>query len=379
MKTYKNKDWWEIIAIIIVGFGLVALAVYSIKIYNKGYFLFSGWDKLDVGVTGLFGDFFGGVVGSLWALAGVFLYFSALKVQQKQLEAQKKDMKLNEKLVSQQQFEATFFGLLQTQKDLKNNLSCEVQRVVRDKYNYNIKPYKSDSNNFFYYILQELKCLYLVYTRDSYNTWEENEISEMISTLNQEADYCEAEGKEFNYISEFNLLLDDFNLRYITKKYHVKESNVKLAKEKDTEKLMCCSIYGHVFLTYQEQLGHYFRHLYNIVKFLDNERERCLNEIQKEDNYLQLREDTIKRFSNYFSFVHSMLSTSELAVLFYNSMLFPKAKELYVKYGMFNNLLDGNLIKKEHANLIEGANLKNKKELFQEIIDRLVEERNQIS
>lgn len=153
MKTYKNKDWWEIIAIIIVGFGLVALAVYSIKIYNKGYFLFSGWDELDVGVTGLFGDFFGGVVGSLWALAGVFLYFSALKVQQKQLEAQKKDMKLNEKLVSQQQFEATFFGLLQTQKDLKNNLSCEVQRVVRDKYNYNIKPYKSDSNNFFYYIL----------------------------------------------------------------------------------------------------------------------------------------------------------------------------------------------------------------------------------
>ena len=42
---------------------------------------------------------------------------------------------------------------------------------------------------------------------------------------------------------------------------------------------------------------------------------------------------------------------------------------------MFNNLLDGNLIIKEHANLIEGANLKNKKELFQEIIDRLVEDK----
>ncbi len=375
MKNYKNKDWWEIIAIIIVGFGLLALVIYSIKIYNKGFFLLSDWYNLDVGVTGLFGDFFGGVVGSLWALAGVFLYFSALKVQQKQLDAQKKDMKLNEKLVSQQQFEASFFGLLQTQKDLKNNLSCEFQRVVRDKYNYDIKVYKSDSNNFFYYILKELKCLYLVYTRHSYETWNEDEISEMVSMLNQEADFCESEGKEFNYISKFNLLLDDFNMRYLTKKYHVKESNVKLAQEKKTEELMCCSIYGHVFLAYQEQLGHYFRHLYNIVKFLDNERERCLNEIQNENNFSQLRDDIMKRFSNYFSFVHSMLSASELAVLFYNSMLFPKAKELYVKYGMFNNLLDGNLIIKEHANLIEGANLKNKKELFQEIIDRLVEDK----
>lgn len=55
-------------------------------------------------------------------------------------------------------------------------------------------------------------------------------------------------------------------------------------------------------------------------------------------------------------------------------MLFPKAKELYVKYGMFNNLLKTNLIKQEHSNLIEGANLKEKKELFQEIIDRFIED-----
>lgn len=374
MKNCKKNGCWEKTAIVIVILSLIALAIYSVKIYNKGYLLLTDWDNLDVGATGLFGDFFGGVVGSLWALAGVFLYFSALKVQQEQLEAQKNDIKQNEKLISQQQFESIFFGLLQTQKDLKNNLSCEVERVARDKWSYDIKSFKSDSNNFFFYILHELKFLYLVYNRNSYKTWNADEVSEIISVLNQEADFCEAEGKEFNYVSEFNLLLDDFNLRYLTKKYHVKESNVKLAQEKETEELMCCCIYGHVFLTYQEQLGHYFRHLYNIVKFLDNERERCLKEIIKDNNLPQLKLSVEKRFSNYFSFIQSMLSSSELAVLFYNSMLFPKAKKLYVEYGMFDNLLDSKLIKKEHATLIEGAKLKNKKELFQEILDKLVEQ-----
>ena len=55
-------------------------------------------------------------------------------------------------------------------------------------------------------------------------------------------------------------------------------------------------------------------------------------------------------------------------------MLFPKARKLYVKYGMFNNLLKENLINQEHSTLIEGANLKEKKELFQEIIDRLTKD-----
>ena len=331
-------------------------------------------NSLDIEVTGQFGDFFGGVVGSLWALAGVLLYFSALKLQQEQLLEQKKDIKLNERLISQQQFESTFFGLLQTQKDLKNELSCQVERVAWEKNNYYIKKINSNSNSFFYSILNELHWLYLVYKRDSYEIWNEEDIKMIISKLNQEADYCEEYGIPYDYASKIKDLLEVLNLNYLTKIYHVKESTVKLAQEKDTEELICCSIYGHVFLTYQEQLGHYFRHLYNIVKFLDNEKQKSLEMVKGEKNFIQLQIDINKRFSNYFSFVHSMLSTSELAVLYYNSMLFPKAKELYIKYGMFNNLLDSNLINKQHSKLIKDAKLKNKKELFQEIIDRLVHE-----
>ena len=78
-----------------------------------------------------------------------------------------------------------------------------------------------------------------------------------------------------------------------------------------------------------------------------------------------------KRFNNYFSFIYSILSDSELALLFYNSLLFPKSKKLYIDYGMFNNLLSNKLIKKEHANLIDNANLKDSNELFHSIITEL--------
>lgn len=367
----KNLEKW---AYVLVVLGVAALVLYVVKIYLKGYTLFSNMNSLDVEVTGQFGDFFGGVVGSLWALAGVLLYFSALKLQQEQLREQKRDIKLNEKLVSQQQFESTFFGLLQTQKDLKNDLSCQVERIVWEKNNYYIKKLNSNSASFFHSILNELYLLYLVYKRESYEIWDEETINIMISQLNSEADFYEENGIPYDYSSKIKDLLEYLNLNYFTKIYHVKESTVKLAQKKDTEELICCSIYGHVFLTYQDQLGHYFRHLYNIVKFLDNEKQKSIELVKDEQNFIQLEIDINRRFSNYFSFVHSMLSTSELAVLYYNSMLFPKAKELYIKYGMFNNLLDSNLINKEHSELIKDANLKNKKELFQEIIDRLVNE-----
>lgn len=98
--------------------------------YISEYSILERLNNKDVEITGQFGDFFGGVIGSLWTLAGVFLYFSALKVQQKQLKVQKEEMKQSEKLLSQQQFESTFFGLLQTQKELKKDLFCKVKIII---------------------------------------------------------------------------------------------------------------------------------------------------------------------------------------------------------------------------------------------------------
>ena len=370
-----ESDYIKIFAYILIILSIIILGCYIYTIYISEYTILERLNNKDVEITGQFGDFFGGVIGSLWTLAGVFLYFSALKVQQKQLKVQKEEMKQSEKLLSQQQFESTFFGLLQTQKELKKDLFCKVKIIIptehQNDYTFNYVEY--DSKLFFHYIIQELHKLYQIYTRETYNIWNDNLARLQIDDLNNQAEYYKQEEKMFNYSTEFYKVFNELNLSYTTSFYQVKEKTINATRNKESEEFICCSIYGHILLTYQEQLGHYFRHLYNIVKFLDSEKEKNLAEIKNEKNRKE-EEAVNKRFANYFSFIHSILSTSELTILFYNSMLFPKAKELYVKYGMFNNLLKTNLIKQEHSNLIEGANLKEKKELFQEIIDRFIED-----
>ena len=370
-----ESDYIKIFAYILIFLGIIILGCYIYTMYISEYTILERLNNKDVEITGQFGDFFGGVIGSLWTLAGVFLYFSALKVQQKQLKVQKEEMKQSEKLLSQQQFENTFFGLLQTQKELKKDLFCKVKIIIptehQNDYTFNYVEY--NSKLFFHYIIQELHKLYQIYTRETYNIWNDNLARLQIDDLNNQAEYYKQEEEMFNYSTEFYKVFNELNLSYTTSFYQVKEKTINATKNKESEEFICCSIYGHILLTYQEQLGHYFRHLYNIVKFLDSEKEKNLAEIKNEKNRKE-EEAVNKRFANYFSFIHSILSTSELTILFYNSMLFPKAKELYVKYGMFNNLLKTNLIKQEHSNLIEGANLKEKKELFQEIIDRFIED-----
>ncbi|EGQ7992255.1 putative phage abortive infection protein [Vibrio vulnificus] len=97
--------------------------------------------KIDNGKFGTFGDFFGGVFGSMWSLAGVILFYLALKEQRsdfqtnsnalvKQVEAleiQTNEFRLQReeltqtrnvfveqsKILKQQRFENTFFSLLE--------------------------------------------------------------------------------------------------------------------------------------------------------------------------------------------------------------------------------------------------------------------------
>lgn len=85
--------------------------------------------------------------------------------------------------------------------------------------------------------------------------------------------------------------------------------------------------YKDMFRTYQSDLGHYFRNLYHIIKFID------LSGI--ENKYF------------YTSLVRAQLSTYELLLLFYNCLSEygnKKAKPLIEKYSLFKNLPIDSLI-----------------------------------
>tara|TARA_B100000508_G_scaffold141096_1_gene146793 strand:- start:2759 stop:3871 length:1113 start_codon:yes stop_codon:yes gene_type:complete len=80
--------------------------------------------------VGQFGDFVGGVVGSIWALAGVILFYSALTLQRKEFRLQRRELKETRDVFQKQsdnfktqQRENTFFNLLENHRNLVNSIS----------------------------------------------------------------------------------------------------------------------------------------------------------------------------------------------------------------------------------------------------------------
>ncbi|WP_191556435.1 putative phage abortive infection protein [Metabacillus idriensis] len=88
------------------------------------------------------------------------------------------------------------------------------------------------------------------------------------------------------------------------------------------------------FYNYQEhQLGHYFRNLYRIVKFID-ESERITFEDKK----------------TYIGIVKAQLSSNELVFLFYNGLSNngEKFRPLMIKYNLLDNLNKEKLLSESH-------------------------------
>lgn len=131
------------------------------------YLFFGSWSfstTLDESKIGQFGDFIGGVVGSILALAGIVLYYVALKEQRKEIgvsqnalncqvealnhqvdefreqkkemvetrkiyDEQTKEFKRQTEISKQQQFDSSFYSLL----EVFINLRKELNRTVEDK------------------------------------------------------------------------------------------------------------------------------------------------------------------------------------------------------------------------------------------------------
>ena len=83
---------------------------------------------------------------------------------------------------------------------------------------------------------------------------------------------------------------------------------------------------------YLNIFGHYFCHLYRIIKFVD-ENKNLTNEEK----------------SNYIDILRAGLSPYEIVLLFYNGLCFVNtAKKFVEKYALLNNLRDEFLSNKEH-------------------------------
>ncbi len=130
-KRIPSYQFW---AIFLIFLGVVIGGIYIYLLIQNN----TVTTKSDIDITkiGAFGDFIGGAIGSLWALAGVFLFFQALKDQRQDietniqllqlqiesLESSKLTTEQQSKILRIQQFETTFFSFLKLFSETTDNL-----------------------------------------------------------------------------------------------------------------------------------------------------------------------------------------------------------------------------------------------------------------
>ena len=151
----------------------------------------------------------------------------------------------------------------------------------------------------------------------------ENTFFSLLERLSSDVQALQADnlGHDFDGRKTFHLFYEHFRGAYLS----VNENAV----DKDSQDFLD-QLYQKFYKEQESGLGHYFRLLYNIVKFVDNSSE------------------SDKKF--YINILRAQLSSNELLLLFYNglSAYGDKFKPLIEKYGLLENVPEEKLLNTGH-------------------------------
>jgi len=259
----KIKKDSTISSIILIG---IILVIASILAFFWMDYDFNFTSKINSEKAGQFGDFVGGVAGSLWALAGVFLFYKALTEQRDDFKNNKKTLDLQVDALQQQ---------IQEFKLSRQELISS--RKVYEEQSKTLKVQQFESN--FYSLLN----VYL----------------SIKNNLNL---------KKNNYFKQLVLKLDSA--------YDLK-NDVIIQHDKLIEK------YVSIFNEYREDLSHYFRAFYRIIKIIESNPQFS---------------DEEKTF--YSKIMRSQLTDNELIILYYNSYTVAgyKTRKYILKYNLLKHI-----------------------------------------
>lgn len=227
MKDIRNFSKFELLCIIFLFIvGIVSLSLYIYQLHSED--LADGPEEF-----AWFGDYVGGVIGTISALIGIVFLYRTYKIQLDISSSQ-------ERIQQRQQFEDTFFSLLGQQRNIIANI----------KGKFPIGNGQSFEERTSYEYVSQLR----------------NDLANQLQVLNFESNAL-ADGK-------INIL-----------------------------KIRVNEIYSNFFLAHAAQLGHYFRHLYHLLKFIQTERkldkQKYFDLVQAQMSYDELYLIAINGISNY--------------------------------------------------------------------------------
>lgn len=315
----KKRDITKLLIPFSITLGIFGIGIwiyYLISLSNANYI----WSDANPDTDSKIGEFIGGIVGTIFSLVGVILFYSATVLQRKELELQRKELKNTQEVFNEQasimrreQFENTLFSFLESHRQIKNQFTPEGKGQYKEL------------TNFYDYIKEILKDLsnldQIDFIIDDTENGSKHPGDSNISIWRK---IIVAQGSKIsntNDPSELAKLLRPILTLYNT----------------DSALWRTTMAYKIAFNSYHNSTGHYFRNLYTIFKFIHEEYEILIQNGLAE-------QDARDYYKKYFNIVASNLSSQELAMLFYNGLCFPKMKKLIQKHNLLENLSTEDLI-----------------------------------
>lgn len=241
----RNFSRIEIIGLIILVLAIIGSIIAYIATLAKLPFAQNSAD------FGTFGDYVGGLIGTLVGLISIIFLYRTYKIQL--------DISAKQELKQQsQQFESAFFALLLQQRDILQNIKGEF--------------------------------------------------------VDNDGSHHIVSGPKF-----MNVLREELSMRLLELSY---EPDLLVPTKINILKIRVSSLYQDLFNNHVEQLGHYFRHLYHLIKFIDS---HCDGSAQ-----------------SYVDIVQAQMTTDELYLTAINGISHFGRKRflpLLGKYNFFENLL----------------------------------------
>jgi hypothetical protein len=280
-QTYKKPNWWKrnkIEILTIVGGILAINAIFISKVYRET-------NTINAEAAGQLGEFVGGYIGTIFALVSVVFLYGTLKEQRQASTIEK--------------FETKYFELIKMHRDNVSDIGIG----------------KDFGKKIFVIMLREFRSIHEIAKEVAkwHNLLFTPEQMFIISYYAlffgvgpNSSRMLKASLKETfdsNFVDDFERTLNNF------------KTKIKVKKQR---KFKFIPFEGH-----QSRLGHYFRHLYQTVSYVDNQTFAI-------DKY------------EYVKTVRAQLTTHEQALLFINSLT-PIAnvwwdKGLIIRYRFVQNI-----------------------------------------
>ncbi|WP_148041237.1 putative phage abortive infection protein [Rufibacter immobilis] len=299
-KKHLEIDWayiWSVdflfdamkVATFVIGVLLLFLSIFLIPIYLIDQPVFV--DKFQN--TGVVGDTFGGLTAPIIAFIGAILTFFAFYVQYEANQAQNLNFKI-------QQFEGIFFEMVRLHRDNVAEIEVNGKRArnafveLKKDFNFLYRTIKGvDKNAYIIEPIKRIEATYLFfYLGLNYNKEVlEHHLNKIVGEINY---YDDAFGKNVS----FSKTLISYLPYDVAKQNEIDKEWAEDDFYRPSHRIGLQDQSG-----FQSQLGHYFRHLFQTVKFVHN------------SDFL-----TPNQKYNYVKTLRAQLSTYEQALLFYNSV-----------------------------------------------------------